>query len=362
MTQKNGTELEFYRGKRVFVTGATGFKGSWLCHILKRLGAQVTGFSLAPEAPSLFETARVGQGMHSVIGDIREPKALLAAMTAARPEIVFHLAAQAIVREGYRRPVDTYSTNVMGTVHLLECVRQTPSVRSFVNVTTDKVYENHETGKAFREEDRLNGGDPYSNSKSCSELVTQCYKNSFLKEQQVAVSTVRAGNVIGGGDFSAERILPGCVRAALTGETLVIRNPNAVRPYQHVLEPLTAYLMIAKRQYEEPGLADCYNIGPDRADCATTEQLVKIFSDVWGGIDHTIGGDNGPREAVLLMLDNTKIKRVLGWRPVWSLDEAVRRVAEWHRAHRNGEDVVAVMDEQIGDFLTRSALLYEKRE
>ena len=247
-----GFDPAFYRGKRVFVTGHTGFKGAWLCRILQKYGAVVTGFSTEPPTtPSLFETARVADGMTSVIGDIRDFDALYAAFSAAQPEIVLHLAAQPIVRESYRAPVYTYETNVMGTVHILECVRKTDCVRSFLNVTTDKVYENKEWEWGYRENEPLDGFDPYSNSKSCSELVTHSYKNSFFADGRVAISTARAGNVIGGGDFAADRIIPDCVRAALAGEEIVVRNPYSTRPYQHVLEPLFAYLMIAARQYED---------------------------------------------------------------------------------------------------------------
>lgn len=351
--QKNGFDLDFYRGKSVFVTGHTGFKGSWLCHILKRAGARVTGYSTNPPSdPSLFETAKVAEGMRSVIGDIRDLDALYAVMTEAQPEIVLHLAAQPIVRESYREPVYTYETNVMGTVHILECVRKTPSVRSFLNVTTDKVYENKEWEWGYRENEPLDGFDPYSNSKSCSELVTHSYKNSFFADGKVAISTARAGNVIGGGDFAADRIIPDCVRAALTGEEIVIRNPYSTRPYQHVLEPLFAYLMIAQRQYENESLAGYYNVGPDDTDCFATGKLVELFVHAWGdGLRFTVRGDNGPHEANFLKLDCSKLKTVFGWRPTWNLAKAIEKVVEWSRVYQSGGDICAVMDKQIGEFL-----------
>jgi len=350
-----GFDLSFYRGKRVFVTGHTGFKGSWLCHILKRVGALVTGYSTEPPtSPSLFEVAKVAEGMTSVIGDIRDMGALYSAFSKAEPQIVLHLAAQPIVRESYREPVYTYETNVMGTVHILECVRKTPSVRSFLNVTTDKVYENKEWEWGYRENEPLDGYDPYSNSKSCSELVTHSYKNSFFANSGVAISTARAGNVIGGGDFAADRIIPDCVRAALAGQEIVVRNPYSTRPYQHVLEPLFAYLMIAARQYEEEKYAGYYNVGPDDRDCFATGQLVEVFAAAWGeGLRYVVRCDNGPHEANFLKLDCSKLKAVFGWAPTWDLATAIEKVVEWTRVYRAGEDVRPVMDEQINAFLAR---------
>ncbi|MBQ9097927.1 MAG: CDP-glucose 4,6-dehydratase [Clostridia bacterium] len=347
-------DLDFYRGKRVFVTGHTGFKGSWLCQILKRAGAEVTGYSTeAPTTPSLFETAKIAEGMTSVIGDIRDFDALKKAFDAARPEIVLHLAAQPIVRESYREPVYTYETNVMGTVHILECVRLSDTVRSFLNVTTDKVYENKEWEWGYRENEPLDGYDPYSNSKSCSELVTHSYKNSFFADGHVAISTARAGNVIGGGDFAADRIIPDCVRAALAGQEIVVRNPYSTRPYQHVLEPLFAYLMIAQRQYENGKYAGYYNVGPDDADCFATGKLVELFTSTWGeGLRCVIRSDNGPHEANFLKLDCSKLKSTFGWRPTWNLADAIQRVVEWTRIYRDQGDIVAVMNQQIDAFLS----------
>ena len=278
---------EFYKGKRVLVTGHTGFKGAWLCRILTLAGAEVTGYALeAPTDPSLFGIAGLEDTMDSVIGDIRDLEQLKQVFARVQPEIVIHLAAQPIVRDSYKDPVYTYETNVMGTVHLMECVRRTPSVRSVVNVTTDKVYENHEWEYGYRETDRLDGYDPYSNSKSCSELVTHSFKQSFFADGRCAISTVRAGNVIGGGDFANDRIIPDCIRAAMRQEKVIVRNPHSTRPYQHVLEPLAVYLKIAALQYENREYEGCYNVGPDDIDCVCTSDLVTMFCTAWGdGMD-----------------------------------------------------------------------------
>lgn len=275
-------ELSFFYGKRVLITGHTGFKGSWLCRILLHAGAELTGFSLEPPTqPNLFTLAEVAGHMQSLTGDIRDVDALSKAYAQARPEVVLHLAAQPIVREGYRDPRTTFETNVMGTVNLLECVRQGDSARSVVNVTTDKVYQNREWCWGYRENEPLDGFDPYSNSKSCSELVTHSYRDSFFSGADApAVSTARAGNVIGGGDFAPDRIVPDCVRAVSIGKPITVRNPYSVRPYQHVLEPLAAYLLIARRQWEQRSLEGAYNVGPDDSDCVTTGELVDFFAKV----------------------------------------------------------------------------------
>lgn len=347
-------DLDFWRGKRVFITGHTGFKGSWLCRILVGAGAEVTGYSLpAPTQPNLFALADVQERMCSVIGDVRDREALLAAFRQARPEIVLHLAAQPIVRVGYRDPAYTYETNVMGTVNILECVRLTEGVKSFLNVTTDKVYQNNEWVWGYRENEPLDGFDPYSNSKSCSELVTHSYKSSFFADGRVAVSTARAGNVIGGGDFAGDRIIPDCVRAVQSGKPLGVRNPHSTRPYQHVLEPLFAYLMIARRQYEDESLSGWYNVGPDECDCVTTGELVELFGQTWGEgftwLDQA--EENAPHEANFLKLDCSKLKSVFGWSPRWHIGEAVGKTAEWTRVWLDDGDVPAEMDRQIGAFL-----------
>lgn len=343
--------LDFYQGKRVFVTGHTGFKGSWLCTILKMAGAEVTGYALAPSSPSLCEIIGLEERMKSIRGDIQNLDSLWVAFEQAKPEIVFHLAAQPIVRESYRDPVNTYHTNVIGTVHILECIRRSSCVKSFVNITTDKVYENCQWPWGYRETDRLNGHDPYSNSKSCSELVTSSYWNSFLAEQGVAVSTARAGNVIGGGDFAADRIIPDCVRAVQKGEPIQLRNPNSIRPYQHVLDPLSAYLLIAQRQYEDISLSGSYNIGPDSCDCLTTGQLAELFCKAWGKPTRwECIGHNGPHEDAILKLDCSKIRALLGWRPKWHAEWAVAETVAWTKAWLGGEDLTQCMVKQIQAF------------
>lgn len=345
-------ELGFFHSKRVFITGHTGFKGAWMCRLLLEAGAEVTGFALPPPTePSLFRLTRLEGEMRSVLGDIRDLDALRAAFEAAKPEIVIHMAAQPIVRESYRDPVGTYSTNVMGTVHLLECVRQSDCVRSVLNVTTDKVYENRQWPWGFREIDPLDGFDPYSNSKSCSELVTHSYRSSFLTGLGVAVSTARAGNVIGGGDFAADRIIPDCVRAVQAGVPILLRRPDSVRPYQHVLEPLAAYLTILRRQYEDPSLSGWYNVGPESCDCVSTRALAELFCNMWGcGAAWECAETSGPHEDAVLTLDCAKIRSVLGWRPRWHIEQAVEKTVEWTKVWLDGADVGACMERQIAAF------------
>lgn len=345
-------DLSFYKGKNVFVTGHTGFKGSWLCKILTLCGANVTGFSLDPPTnPSLFEIADISKGITSVIGDIRDYESLKSAFDKCEPEIVFHLAAQPIVRDSYKSPAYTYETNVMGTVNILECVRNSTCVKSFLNVTTDKVYLNKEWEWGYRENEELDGFDPYSNSKSCSELVTHSYKNSFFADGKIAISTARAGNVIGGGDFANDRIIPDCVRAVVNKEDITIRNPFSTRPYQHVLEPLYAYLMIAQRQYEDINFSGWYNVGPDDTDCFQTGALVDLFIKHWGDNLKWINAfDGGPHEANFLKLDCSKLKATFGWQPRWNLDTAVLKVAEWTRCWLDGQDVNDCMEKQIKEF------------
>lgn len=347
-------DLTFYKGKKVLVTGHTGFKGTWLCRLLLGAGAQVTGYALEPPTePSLFSLADMGSQMRSVIGDIRDLEKLKAVFAESEPEIVLHLAAQPIVRESYKSPVYTYETNVMGTVNVLECVRLTDSVKSFLNVTTDKVYHNREWEWGYRETDALDGYDPYSNSKSCSELATHSYRNSFLNQRGVAVSTARAGNVIGGGDFAADRILPDCLRAAAAGEDIVLRNPYSVRPYQHVLEPLYAYLLIAATQYGDLSRAGYYNVGPNEDDCYATGKLADIFVNAWGkGARWVSKEDGGPHEAGFLKLDCSRIKHAFGWRPRWNLKTAVEKTVEWEKCRLAGGDVRACMDRQISEFFS----------
>ena len=347
--------LEFYRNKRVFITGHTGFKGSWLCRILVGAGAEVTGYALEPPTqPNRFALAGLDGKMTSVIEDIRDRDKLAGAFQKARPEIVFHLAAQPIVRTSYQEPVLTYETNVMGTVNLLECVRTSQeSVRSVVNITTDKVYVNREWAWGYRENEPLDGFDPYSNSKSCSELVTHSYVSSFFSgEDAPAVSTARAGNVIGGGDFAADRIVPDCIRAVQAGKPLGIRNPHSTRPYQHVLEPLFAYLMIAEWQYEDKSYAGWYNVGPDDCDCVTTGELVELFQAKWGeGFSWENQAEaNAPHEANFLKLDCSKLKGTFGWRPRWHIEKAVEKTVDWTRVWMTGGDIPAEMDGEIRVF------------
>ena len=346
-------DMGFYAGRRVFVTGHTGFKGAWMCRILTDAGARVTGYALPPGDPSLFEALHLESKMASRFGDIHDLPRLLEAYEESQPEIVFHLAAQPLVREGYARPVDTFETNVMGTVHLLECMRKIPGARSLVNVTTDKVYENREWAYPYRETDRLCGYDPYASSKSCSELVTSCYQNAFLKDLGVSVSTARAGNVIGGGDFAADRMIPDCYRAATRGESVVLRNPGSTRPYQHVLEPVCAYLLIASRQYKIPSLAGCYNIGPEAEGCVCTRQLAALFCDAWGpeASFREEPEPNAPRETNCLRLECGKIKEALGWRPQWDIAAAVERTVEWYQTFASGGDVDALTGRQIQEYL-----------
>lgn len=346
-------DISFYNGKRVFITGHTGFKGSWLCKWLTGVGAQVTGYSLNPPTePSLFEIAHIEQDIHSVIGDIRDYSLLKKSFDETQPEIVIHLAAQPIVRESYKMPAYTYETNVMGTVNILECVRNSECVKSFLNVTTDKVYLNREWEWGYREDEILDGYDPYSNSKSCSELVTHSYRNSFFKDSKTAISTARAGNVIGGGDFAEDRIIPDCIRAVQRHKDIVVRNPFSTRPYQHVLEPLYVYLMIAALQYRDAKYAGYYNVGPDDQDCFQTGALVDLFVKHWGeGIEWINGCKEGPHEANFLKLDCSKLKATFGWKPHWNLDKAIEKVVEWSKCWLGDGDIRACMDREIAEFL-----------
>ena len=345
--------LDFFKDKRILVTGHTGFKGSWLCKILLNAGAKVTGYSLdAPTNPNLFHLIGLEKKMNSIIGDIRDLEHLKRVFTEVQPEIVMHLAAQPIVRDSYKNPVYTYETNVMGTVNICECVRLNPCVKSFLNVTTDKVYHNNEWEWGYRENDPLDGYDPYSNSKSCSELVTHSYINSFFCDMDIAVSTARAGNVIGGGDFANDRIIPDCIRAALNNENIIVRNPYSTRPYQHVLEPLAAYLMIVQKQYEDKSFAGFYNVGPDDCDCVTTGDLVERFCTAWGnGLSWINKHDGGPHEANFLKLDCSKLKSCYGWSPKWGVKEAIEKTVEWAKVYAEGKNLAACMDLQIKEFM-----------
>lgn len=347
-------DLSFYAGKRVFITGHTGFKGSWLCRMLVGAGAMVTGYSQEPPTqPNLFSLAGLEGKMSSHIGDIRDMDKLKAAFDEAEPEIVLHLAAQPIVRDSYKDPRYTYETNVMGTVNLLECVRLSSTVKSVLNVTTDKVYQNNEWCWGYRETEPLDGFDPYSNSKSCSELVTHSYIRSFFADGAVAVSTARAGNVIGGGDFANDRIIPDCVRAMAAGRTIGVRNPYSTRPYQHVLEPLSVYLTIAQKQYEDLRYAGFYNVGPDDRDCVTTGDLVTLFCKHWGGNAawENQAEANAPHEANFLKLDCSKVKSTFGWQPRWHIDECMEMTCRFSKVWLAGGDIPGEMDREIQLFL-----------
>lgn len=346
-------DLSFYKNKVVLITGHTGFKGSWFSKILIMNGAKVVGYSLEPPTnPNLFSYLNLDKQMVSVVGDVRDLKRLNEVFDKYQPEIVFHLAAQPIVRTSYQEPVYTYDVNVMGTVNVCECVRRHPCVKSFLNVTTDKVYENDNIpDHPFKEDEKLDGYDPYSNSKSCSEIVTHSYYKSFLKEHGVAVSTARAGNVIGGGDFSKDRIIPDAARALKEEKELIIRNPASTRPYQHVLEPLACYLIIVKEQYLNHDLCGAYNIGPDSCDFSSTQRIVDLFAKCFGGkFKYIVKNDNGPHEAAFLSLNNCKMKTVFNWSPRIHIDEAVRLSAEWYDAWRNEKDLVNITEKQIKEY------------
>ena len=347
-------DMSFFKGKKVFLTGHTGFKGTWMSRILVTSGAILTGYSLeAPTNPSLFDMADLEEKMTSVIGDIRDMDSLKAAFDKADPEIVIHMAAQPLVRDSYKDPRYTYETNVMGTVNILECVRNSKNVKTFLNVTTDKVYKNNEWEWGYREDEPLDGFDPYSNSKSCSEIVTHSYKSSFfMGEDAPAISTARAGNVIGGGDFATDRIIPDCVRAAKSGNDMIVRNPYSTRPYQHVLEPVFAYLMIAEQTYKDKSKASWYNVGPDDCDCVTTGDLVDMFCAKWGDMKRVDKSDpNAPHEANFLKLDSSKLKKTFGWKPTWHINETMDRIVEWNRVWFADGSIPEIMDKQINDFI-----------
>ncbi len=346
-------DLSFYKDKKVLITGHTGFKGSWMSVVLVNAGAQVIGYSTcSKEETRLFDLCGIRDQIIHIKGDIRDIDHLKSVFDEYNPEIVIHMAAQPLVRLSYEQPVETYSTNVMGTVNILECVRQGSSVRSFLNVTTDKVYLNVEKADGYNEDEPLDGFDPYSNSKSCSELVTHSYKNSFFVDRDIAISTARAGNVIGGGDFARDRIIPDCVRAAIEGKDIIVRNPYSTRPYQHVLEPIMAYLMIASKQYEDKRYSGYFNVGPNDEDCFETGKLVDLFIKYWGdGIKRVNRYDGGPHEANFLKLNSDKLKRTFGWSPRWKLEEAVNKTVEWTKCWNSRENVRDCMDAQIADYI-----------
>lgn len=345
----------FWRGKRVLLTGHTGFKGGWLSLWLQSMGAQVTGYALVPPTdPSLFEVADVGKGMTSIIGDIRDLEHLRRAFAEHQPEIVIHMAAQPLVRYSYIEPVETYSTNVMGTVNLLEAVRATASVRAVVNVTSDKCYENREWVWGYRENEAMGGYDPYSNSKGCAELVTSAYRNSYFHPEKyathgVAIASGRAGNVIGGGDWAGDRLIPDIVRAIMHGKPVNIRSPHAIRPWQHVLEPLSGYLALAEKMYTEgAAYGEGWNFGPNDEDAKPVQWIVEKLTKAWGdGASWVLDGGEHPHEAHYLKLDCSKAKMRLDWQPRWHLEDALRSIIEWHRAHHDGKDMQVLTLDQI---------------
>ncbi|MDD3174448.1 MAG: CDP-glucose 4,6-dehydratase [Herbinix sp.] len=351
------TDLSFYKGKKILVTGSTGFKGSWLCKILINAGAEVIGFALEPPtSPALYGIIELQKCMKTVYGDIRDLKALYSVFCETNPDIVIHMAAQSLVRESYINPVYTYDVNVMGTVNVLECLNRTTSVKSFLNITTDKVYHNKEWEWGYRENEELNGHDPYSNSKSCSELVTDSYRHSFFSNRLIGISTARAGNVIGGGDFARDRIIPDCIRAAIKKNDIIVRKPFSIRPYQHVLEPLMAYLVLIQKQYGNSELSGSYNIGPDEAECVTTGNLVTLFCQKWNfATGETLGwyseDDGGPHEASYLKLDCSKAKTRLGWHPIWNLEKAMEKIIEWELAYQNNNNICECMERQIKEYM-----------
>jgi CDP-glucose 4,6-dehydratase len=352
---------QFWRGKKVFLTGHTGFKGGWLSMWLQQMGANVTGYAISPPTnPCLFEAARVGEGMHSVIADIRDFEKLSAAITACAPDIVFHLAAQPLVRRSYVDPVETFSTNVMGTVNLLEVVRKNPAVKVVVNVTTDKCYENREWHWGYRENEPLGGRDPYSNSKACSELVTAAYRESFFrrsddKAAEVAVATARAGNVIGGGDWAENRLIPDILRAIDSGEPVRIRNPFSTRPWQHVLEPLRGYLSLAEALYSDGStFSEAWNFGPNDDDVKSVASIAKLMVGALGGeFECTAEQSDRLHEAKYLKLDISKAKAELDWLPVWNLDIALAETIAWHKTYQSGGDMKKFTINQIIKYESR---------
>ena len=337
-------------GKTVLVTGHNGFKGTWLCKLLLRLGANVVGYSIDPPTnPNLFEISGIKDNIVNIYGDVRDLECLKKVFSEYKPEFVFHLAAQPIVRDSYSNPHNTYEINVMGTVNIMECVRVSPCVKSVVNVTTDKVYKNKEWCWGYREDEPLDGFDPYSNSKSCSELITHSYINSFFFNRDIAVSTARAGNVIGGGDFANDRIIPDCVRSVKDGKIIGVRNPYSIRPYQHVLEPIFAYVLIATEQYKDKGLAGYYNVGPDDYDCVTTGDLVNLFCKYWGASAEWENKSeiNSPHEANFLKLDNSLIKSKFNWTPKWHIEECLRLTCNFYKLWVDNKDIEKEMDNEI---------------
>ncbi len=350
---------EFYKGKRVLITGHTGFKGSWMCLLLNKLGAEVYGYALVPPTtPSLYIEAGLDTFVHSTIGDIRDFKLLSDTLQKIQPEIVIHMAAQPLVRESYKNPRETYEINVMGTVNLLDALRQIKSVRAVVNVTTDKCYENKEWHWGYRENEPMGGYDPYSNSKGCSELVTSSFRNSFFnpKEYEIhglALASARAGNVIGGGDWANDRLIPDFIRAITSGREVQIRSPFAIRPWQHVLEPLSGYLKLAQLLYlEGTKYAQGWNLGPDDTDARNVEWITKTICELWGdNARYSVDKNPQPHEANYLKLDCSKAKNELGWFPKWNIHKTLESIVEWNKELLNGDDARVITEKQIEEYL-----------
>jgi len=348
----------FWRGRRVFVTGHTGFKGSWLILWLRALGAEVTGYALAPStAPCLYEAARAHEGINSLIGDVRDATALGSALGDARPEIVFHLAAQSLVGAGYAAPVETYSTNVIGTAQLLDQVQGTRSIRAVVGITSDKCYDNRERAQGYREDEALGGRDPYSSSKAAAELVIAAYRDSFLRARGIALASARAGNAIGGGDWATDRLVPDLLAAFARGEAAILRRPQAVRPWQHVLDPLAGYLTLGRRLLEHGDeYAEAWNFGPREGELVAVGQIAEHVAAAWGDSARTtVSTAETPHEAHTLQLDASKAHARLGWRPRWDFVAAVRATVEWHRAWIAGKDMRAYSLGQIERYCEAAA-------
>ena len=357
-------DQSFWKGKKVFVTGHTGFKGSWLSLWLQKMGAEVKGFALQPPTnPSLFVESNVEKGMESELGDVRDPDHLFKSVSGFKPEIVFHMAAQSLVRFSYDSPIETYATNVMGTVHLLDVLRRVGGVKAIVNITSDKCYENKEWEWSYREIEPMGGYDPYSSSKGCAELVTSAYRQSFFNSNQYekhgcALASARAGNVVGGGDWALDRLIPDTLKAFSKKEIVKIRHPNAVRPWQHVLEPLSGYLMLAQYLYQKgPEFAEGWNFGPFESDSKSVQWVVEQLAKSWGG-DARWSGDGGehPHEASSLKLDCSKARSKLNWRPVFRLTETIEKIVLWHKAWLDGEDVRIYTLKEIEDYMSRLAV------
>lgn len=351
-------DADFWRGKRVFLTGHTGFKGSWVALWLHGMGARVQGFALAPPThPSLFAEARVGELIGHAVGDIRDLAKIQQAVREFQPEIVIHMAAQPLVRLSYQEPVLTYATNVLGTAHVLESVRHTPSVRVVVNVTTDKCYENREWVWGYREDEPMGGHDPYSSSKGCAELVASAYRRSYFADGRVALGSVRAGNVIGGGDWADDRLVPDILRAFDAGRPVVIRNPVSTRPWQHVLEPLSGYLTLAQRLWHEgAAFAEAWNFGPEDGDARPVRWIVEALAERWGdGARWELDSQAQPHEAGYLKLDSAKARARLGWHPRWRLARALAEIVDWHRAWRGGADARVLCQQQIETYVSSPA-------